>query len=126
MMLRRIFCLMRRVQIYAVGSASNDGIHLLDFYPDPSSPCHVDNVECMDSLPKDNIQRKQNWFVPLSEGVTACASHPLNGTIVAGTKMDPKAFIDDLLQQSSLLMISQKQQPFKGAHCSDNEDRINS
>uniref|UniRef100_F6GU92 Uncharacterized protein n=1 Tax=Vitis vinifera TaxID=29760 RepID=F6GU92_VITVI len=28
--------------IYAVGSSSDNGIHLLDFYPDSSSPCHVE------------------------------------------------------------------------------------
>ncbi|XP_062076686.1 uncharacterized protein LOC133781647 isoform X2 [Humulus lupulus] len=42
---------------------------------------------------------KQNRFVPLSEPVTSCAVHPLNGSIIAGTKY------------SSLLMVSQKQQP---------------
>jgi hypothetical protein len=31
------------VQIYAVGSSSDKGIHLLDFYPDPSSPSYVDH-----------------------------------------------------------------------------------
>ncbi|KAH7838113.1 hypothetical protein Vadar_022236 [Vaccinium darrowii] len=82
--------------IYAVGSAYNDGIHLLDFYPDPSSPCHVDYNEDLQCGPWENSQHKQNRFVPLSEGVTACATHPLNNTIVAGTK------------QSSLLVISQK------------------
>jgi len=30
---------------------------------------------------------RQNGFVPLSEDVTACAAHPLNGFIVAGTKV---------------------------------------
>lgn len=43
--------------------------------------------EDLQSLSKMNYQRKQNIFVPLSEGVTTCASHPLNGTIVAGTKV---------------------------------------
>ncbi|KAJ6307312.1 hypothetical protein OIU76_017162 [Salix suchowensis] len=28
--------------IYVVGSSTDNGIHLLDFYPDRSSPCHVD------------------------------------------------------------------------------------
>lgn len=32
-------------------------------------------------------QDKQNRFVSLSEGVTACAVHPLNSTIIAGTKV---------------------------------------
>lgn len=30
---------------------------------------------------------KQNVSIPVSEGVTACAVHPLNGTIVAGTQV---------------------------------------
>lgn len=32
-------------------------------------------------------QHIQNRFLSLSEGITACASHPLNSTIVAGTKV---------------------------------------
>ncbi|KAE8009168.1 hypothetical protein FH972_005620 [Carpinus fangiana] len=84
--------------IYAVGSSSDKGIHLLDFYPDPSSPSYVDHNENIESVSGVNHQNKQNRFVPLSEGVTACAAHPLNGTIVVGTK------------HSSLLMISQKHQ----------------
>nr|GEW71048.1 putative WD40/YVTN repeat-like-containing domain-containing protein [Tanacetum cinerariifolium] len=43
----------------------------------------------------ETSQRKQNILVPLSALVTACATHPLNGTIVAGTL------------NASLLMISQ-------------------
>ncbi|THG10912.1 hypothetical protein TEA_028975 [Camellia sinensis var. sinensis] len=82
--------------IYAVGSAYNNGIHLLDFFPNPSSACHVDYDEDTQRDPRENSRHKQNRFVPLSEGVTACATHPLNGTIVAGTK------------QSSLLVVSQK------------------
>ncbi|KAG5517610.1 hypothetical protein RHGRI_038118 [Rhododendron griersonianum] len=87
---------LRTDSIYAVGSAYNDGIHLLDFYPDPSSPCHVDYNEDLQCGPRENSHHKQNRFVPLSEGVTACATHPLNSTIVAGTK------------RSSLMVISQK------------------
>ncbi|GAV84481.1 hypothetical protein CFOL_v3_27925 [Cephalotus follicularis] len=84
--------------IYAVGSSSDNGIHLLDFYPDASSPSHVDYTEdAQDSCGVDN-PKKQNRFVPLSEGVTACATHPLDGTIVAGTK------------HSSLLVVSEKHQ----------------
>ncbi|KAM7274269.1 hypothetical protein ACFE04_028933 [Oxalis oulophora] len=79
--------------IYAVGSSTEDGIHFLDFYPDNSSPSHVDYKEDVSGSDK---RRKQNRFVPLSEGVTACAAHPLNGTIVAGTK------------HSSLLVVSHK------------------
>ncbi|MBA0800494.1 hypothetical protein Gohar_010922 [Gossypium harknessii] len=73
--------------IYAVGSSYDCGIHILDFYPDTSSPSHVDYREDVESLSKMNHQRKKNIFVPLSEGVTTCASHPLNGTIIAGTKV---------------------------------------
>ncbi|KAJ9540424.1 hypothetical protein OSB04_026930 [Centaurea solstitialis] len=80
--------------IYAVGSSSSNGIHLLDFYPHTSSPCHVDHDESKNG--QGSYQRKQNKFVPLSEHVTACTTHPLNGTIVAGT------------MEASLLMISQK------------------
>ncbi|KAK7830124.1 hypothetical protein CFP56_028555 [Quercus suber] len=69
--------------IYAVGSSSDKGIHLLDFYPDPTSASHVEHRE----LFWINHQKKQNRFIPLSEGVTACAAHPLNGTIIAGTKL---------------------------------------
>ncbi|KAK2641301.1 hypothetical protein Ddye_023064 [Dipteronia dyeriana] len=79
--------------IYAVGSSSDHGIHLLDFYPDSSSPSHVDFNE---DVSERNCHGKQNRFVPLSEGVTACVAHPLNGTIIAGTK------------DSSLLVVSQK------------------
>ncbi|XP_042016771.1 uncharacterized protein LOC121764810 isoform X2 [Salvia splendens] len=81
--------------IYAVGSLSSDGLYLLDFYPDSTSPCHVDYKEDMQSGEKASIRLKQNRHLPLSESVTACAAHPLDGTIVAGTKL------------SSLLVISQ-------------------
>ncbi|KAL4283984.1 hypothetical protein GQ457_16G006240 [Hibiscus cannabinus] len=88
--------------IYAVGSSYDCGLHILDFYPDTSSPSHVDYKEDaeLESLSEMNQQRKKNIFVPLSEGVTACASHPLNGTIIAGTK------------HSSLLVVSQARQKF--------------
>ncbi|GMY16357.1 hypothetical protein FCV25MIE_35045 [Fagus crenata] len=86
--------------IYVVGSSSDKGVHLLDFYPDPSSASHVDHNENIESFSGINHQKKQNRFVPLSEGVTACAAHPLNGTIIAGTK------------HSSLLVISQRHQSF--------------
>lgn len=78
-----------------VGSTAGDGIHLLDFYPDPSSPCYVDYCEDVESSGA-NIRKKQNRFVQLSEGVTVNATHPLNGAIIAGTK------------ESSLLLVSQK------------------
>ncbi|RVW85399.1 hypothetical protein CK203_038962 [Vitis vinifera] len=98
------------VLIYAVGSSSDNGIHLLDFYPDSSSPCHVEYSEDMQSLSGVKNQSKQNMFVPLSEGVTACATHPLNGTIIAGTK------------QSSLLVISQRHKSCQGDHCQSKEE----
>ncbi|KAL5556407.1 hypothetical protein UlMin_038643 [Ulmus minor] len=79
--------------IYVVGSSYDNGTHLLDFYPDSSSTSHVDF-----KLSEENNQNKQNIFVPSSEGITACAAHPLNGTIIARTK------------NSSLLMISQRHQ----------------
>ncbi|KAF5748774.1 hypothetical protein HS088_TW04G00732 [Tripterygium wilfordii] len=71
--------------IYVVGSSSENGIHLLDFYPHASSPSHVYN-EDIESLSRDN-RRKQHNFIPMSEAIIACAAHPLNGTIVAGTKV---------------------------------------
>ncbi|XP_058071386.1 uncharacterized protein LOC131220554 isoform X1 [Magnolia sinica] len=73
--------------IYAVGSSSDDGIHLLDFYPDSTSACHVDFNEETKSISEEENQRVLNKFIPLSKGVTACAAHPLNGTIIAGTKV---------------------------------------
>lgn len=48
------------------------------------SCCCSDDIEGSDGK---NMQRKQNRFVPLSESVTACATHPLNGTTIAGTKV---------------------------------------
>ncbi|KAL8247351.1 hypothetical protein R6Q59_008567 [Mikania micrantha] len=80
--------------IYAVGSTSSNGLHLLDFYPHISAPCHVDYDDSKNS--SGTVACKQNTFVPLSERATACATHPLNGSIVAGTV------------EASLLMISQK------------------
>ncbi|KAJ6428047.1 hypothetical protein OIU84_023461 [Salix udensis] len=64
--------------IYVVGSSTDNGIHLLDFYPDPSSPCHVDYspIEDVERPSRMNSRNKQNRFLPLSEGVTACAAHP--------------------------------------------------
>ncbi|KAI3799423.1 hypothetical protein L1987_34721 [Smallanthus sonchifolius] len=46
--------------------------------------------------PGETVERKQSVYVPLSKRVTACAIHPLNDTIVAGT------------MEASLLTISQK------------------
>ncbi|KAK9673688.1 hypothetical protein RND81_12G183500 [Saponaria officinalis] len=82
--------------IYVVGSSTDKGLHLLDFYPDSSSPCHVDFSE--DMLKSS----RQNGFVPLTEDVTACAAHPCNGFVVAGTK------------QASLLVVSQRKKVWQG------------
>ncbi|KAH9618141.1 hypothetical protein KSS87_008494 [Heliosperma pusillum] len=82
--------------IYVVGSSTHKGIHLLDFYPDTSSPCHVDFSEDM------LMSSRQNGFVPLSADVAACAAHPCNGFVVAGTK------------QASLLVISQRKKVWQG------------
>ncbi|KAI3892760.1 hypothetical protein MKW92_022240 [Papaver armeniacum] len=87
--------------IYAVGSSSDDGIHLLDFYPRPDAACHVDLNEDIQSILEEKNKKARNRFIPLSEGVYVCATHPLNGTIIAGTK------------QSSLLVISQRHQSFR-------------
>uniref|UniRef100_A0A803NBX5 Transducin/WD40 repeat-like superfamily protein n=1 Tax=Chenopodium quinoa TaxID=63459 RepID=A0A803NBX5_CHEQI len=71
-------------------------LHLLDFFPDPNSPCHVD---CSEEMVNSS---RQNGFVPLSEDVSACATHPQNDFIVAGTK------------QASLLMIGQRKKSLHG------------
>ncbi|XP_009628265.1 uncharacterized protein LOC107821680 [Nicotiana tabacum] len=90
---------------YVVGSLSSNGLYLLDFYSDCSSPCHVDFNEEMQELCGVKSQHKQNQFIPTSEGVTACIAHPLTGTILVGTK------------HSSLLVISQTGgKSFQGAY----------
>ncbi|CAN1263630.1 hypothetical protein LINPERPRIM_LOCUS11675 [Linum perenne] len=76
--------------MYAVGSSSSDGIHLLDFYPNVTSPCHVDYSENL----KDLKRGRQNRFVSLDESVTVCAAHPLNTSIIVGTS------------KSSLILVS--------------------
>ncbi|KAL7126858.1 hypothetical protein ABFS83_14G214400 [Erythranthe nasuta] len=93
-------CWLPMNSIYVVGSSSSNGIYLLDFYPDSTSHCHVDYNEDIQSTDKTSSpRRQQNRFLSLSESVTACVAHPLNGTIVAGTKL------------SSLLVISQSKMP---------------
>ncbi|KAK4358970.1 hypothetical protein RND71_021199 [Anisodus tanguticus] len=77
--------------IYVVGSCSSKGLYLLDFYPDRSSPSHVDFNEEMQELYGVKSQHKQNQFIPTTEGVTTCVAHPSSGTIVVGTKRDPSA-----------------------------------
>ncbi|KAK6925677.1 hypothetical protein RJ641_007396 [Dillenia turbinata] len=85
-----------KYSIYAVGSTTENGIHLLDFYPDSSSAGHVECSEEKQSLSVESGRTKQNRFVSSCEGVTVCATHPMNGTIIAGTK------------ESSLLVMSQR------------------
>ncbi|KAG8370903.1 hypothetical protein BUALT_Bualt13G0031800 [Buddleja alternifolia] len=55
----------------------------------------IASSEDIQSTNEAKIQQTQNRYLSLSESVTACAAHPMNGTIVAGTKL------------SSLLVISQ-------------------
>lgn len=78
--------------IYAVGSY--DGLHLLDFFPDWSSPCRVHYDEEIKGTCQAH-PRTQNGFVSFDEALTSCAAHPITGTIVAGT------------ESSSLLVFSQ-------------------
>ncbi|CAI9106611.1 OLC1v1005807C4 [Oldenlandia corymbosa var. corymbosa] len=87
--------------IYAVGSSSNSGLHLLDFYQDRTSPCHVDYNEDLQTMDGISGKHKRNIFIPLAEAVTACAAHPIHGAIVAGTK------------GSSLLLLSQEFIPYQ-------------
>ncbi|XP_019448585.1 PREDICTED: uncharacterized protein LOC109351559 isoform X1 [Lupinus angustifolius] len=88
--------------IYLVGSSSDCGIHLLDFYPTISSPSHVDYKEDMQGISRVNNQNNQNKFIPLSERVISCAAHPLYNAIVAGT------------ERTSLLVISQRHESCRG------------
>ncbi|XP_050225871.1 uncharacterized protein LOC126675297 isoform X4 [Mercurialis annua] len=84
--------------IYAIGASTDNGIHLLDFYPDSNSPCHVEYIGDVERHSSANKRSKQNKFVPLTESPNACAAHPINGTIVVATK------------NSSLLVVSQQKQ----------------
>ncbi|XP_030458508.2 uncharacterized protein LOC115679095 isoform X1 [Syzygium oleosum] len=88
--------------IYVVPSVPENGIHLLDFFPDVSSPSHVDYFEDMRKSSKVSSRTRRNRYIPLSEGVTACAAHPVNGTIIAGTEL------------ASLLVLSQKHERLSG------------
>lgn len=85
--------------IYAAGCSSSNGIYLLDFYPNTSSSCHVDFSDELQKISQESKRSVHNKFIPTSQRVLVCAVHPLNGTIVAGTK------------QSSLLVVSQKLGP---------------
>lgn len=39
------------------------------------------------STDADKNRAIANMFIPLSDSVTACTAHPLDGTLVAGTKV---------------------------------------
>ncbi|MFS8011897.1 hypothetical protein Hanom_Chr14g01314381 [Helianthus anomalus] len=73
-------CVLLILIIYAVASTSSNGLHLLDFFPHHSSPCHVDYDDSKSH--RETVKRNQSAFVPLSKRVTSCAIQPLNGTIV--------------------------------------------
>ncbi|KAK8957334.1 hypothetical protein KSP39_PZI000075 [Platanthera zijinensis] len=84
--------------VYAVGSSSRNGVYLLDFLPGRSSACHVDHSSEADTISGESKGVGKNRFIPTSEGVLACAVHPQNDTVIAGSK------------HSALLMVSQRHQ----------------
>ncbi|KAF8041160.1 hypothetical protein BT93_B3167 [Corymbia citriodora subsp. variegata] len=88
--------------VYVVPSVPENGIHLLDFFPDVSSPSHVDHLEDTRGSSKVSSRTRRNRSIPLSEGVTACAAHPASGSIIAGTEL------------ASVLVISQKHERLSG------------
>ncbi|KAL3752102.1 hypothetical protein ACJRO7_012857 [Eucalyptus globulus] len=88
--------------VYVVPSVPENGIHLLDFFPDVSSPSHVDYFGDTGESAEVSNQTRRNRSIPLSEGVTACTAHPVNGSIIAGTEL------------ASLLVISQKHKRLSG------------
>jgi len=48
-------------------------------------------LPCSEDLPSiSNESKKTAWnkFCTVSEGVLVCAAHPINGTIIAGTKVN--------------------------------------
>ncbi|KAG6493487.1 hypothetical protein ZIOFF_048474 [Zingiber officinale] len=81
---------------YAVGSVADKGLYLLDFFPGKHSACHVDFDPESRSNSPDCSRIPENKYIPVSENILACAIHPHNDTIIAGTK------------ESSLMVISQK------------------
>ncbi|KMZ65414.1 hypothetical protein ZOSMA_320G00130 [Zostera marina] len=90
--------------IYAVPSHSEiPGLYLLDFHSDPISACHVDFRDDFEdgSVKSDKVAipapaaPARNKLVELSEEPLVCTTHPINGTIVAGTEL------------STLLVISE-------------------
>ncbi|KAL0300151.1 UNVERIFIED_CONTAM: hypothetical protein Scaly_3056800 [Sesamum calycinum] len=52
----------------------------------------VASSEDIHSTGEATSQHMQNRYLPLSESVTACVAHPLNGTIVAGTEAKKERF----------------------------------
>ncbi|KAJ3669785.1 hypothetical protein LUZ60_010109 [Juncus effusus] len=82
--------------VYAVGCLSRKGMYLLDFHPDKTSPCHVHFNDEIENIGDENRRAVQNKFISVSEEIISCAAHPLNGTVIAGTK------------ESSLMVISPK------------------
>ncbi|XP_042377438.1 uncharacterized protein LOC121970661 [Zingiber officinale] len=89
--------------IYTVGSVSDKGLYLLDFFPRKDSACHVDFNPEARSNSQECSRILENKHIPVSQNILVCAVHPLNNTIIAGTK------------QSCLMMISPK-------HKADNGD----
>ncbi|CAN0902074.1 hypothetical protein LINGRAHAP2_LOCUS21773 [Linum grandiflorum] len=87
--------------MYAVGSAAETGIHLLDFYPNATSPCHVDYSDDIEELGR---RRPRNQYISLDDNATVCAAHPLNGTIIAGTS------------RSSLVLVSNGKRSVDSVH----------
>lgn len=100
------------MQVYVVPSVPENGIHLLDFFQMSVPP--VMWTTCKESLDSISFflheihstkfvvlissgdtgesaevsnQTRRNRSIPLSEGVTACAAHPVNGSIIAGTEV---------------------------------------
>ncbi|THU48228.1 hypothetical protein C4D60_Mb09t24020 [Musa balbisiana] len=90
--------------IYAVGSSSGNGLYLLDFYPGTSSACHVDFIEESQNTYKECCGAVKNQYVPVSQNILVCAVHPLNETIIAGTK------------ESSLLVVSPRLQTLQSTN----------
>ncbi|KAJ4781138.1 Transducin/WD40 repeat-like superfamily protein [Rhynchospora pubera] len=80
--------------VYAVSSSSK-AIYLLDFYPDKTSPSHINFNDEIETISRGKRRLLQNKLISLSEDVICCAVHPFNGTIVAGT------------EESSLMVVSQ-------------------
>ncbi|KAG6511328.1 hypothetical protein ZIOFF_029388 [Zingiber officinale] len=74
--------------IYAVGSVSDKGLYLLDFFPRKDSACHVDFNPEARSNSQECSRILENKHIPVSQNILVCAVHPLNNTIIAGTKVN--------------------------------------